>query len=101
MKLNRTVALVVMLAVTWTSIPARAEEREGVLMPRQTVSYSQTRDIRPVMPSDRQLVQVPGPVTRMPGVRPSLNALKWIGIGIAAVVGGAIVFVYATGLNGD
>jgi hypothetical protein len=93
MKLNRTVALVVILAVTWTAIPARAEDREGVLMPRQTVSYSETCDVRPVRSSNRQLAQAPGPVTRVPGVPLSPNALKRIGIGIASIVGSAMVFV--------
>ena len=100
MKLNRIVAAAVMAAVTWSSIPASAEEREGVLVARPVLAS------RPIVSSvaafaDRQLVQVPSPVTRMPGVHTSLTALMWTAVGIAAAVGGVMVFVYSTGLNRD
>src|SRR5215470_4188703 len=100
MTLNRIVAAVVMAAVTWTTIPARAEEREGVLVPRPVLASRQVA-VGVVTLGDRQLVQVPSPVQRMPGVRPSLRALMWTAVGIGAVFGGLVIFVYATGLNHD
>jgi hypothetical protein len=100
MKLNRLVAIAVVLASMWTSVHVSAEEREGVLVPRQVLAS------RPIASgaaafADRQLVQVPSPVTSMPGVRPSLKALRWTAVGIGAAMGGLIVFAYSTGLNRD
>ena len=98
MTLNRIVGLVVVAALAWTSIPVSAEEREGVLVP-QPVLAARPIDCCAQVSSDRQLVQVPSPVTRIPGVRPSLRAIMWTAVGIGAFIGGGMVFVYSTGLN--
>ena len=98
MKLNRLVGLVLVGALLRTSIPIRAEEREGVLVPTPVLT-ARLLDARVTAYSDRQLVQVPSPVTRMPGVRPGLKALMWTALGIGTALAGTLTFVYATGLN--
>jgi len=105
MKLNPIVALVVIVASTWTSIPVCAEEREGVLTPRMVIparpieccllspirgaelSHMSIRLVHAPAPATRQLVHVPVPGTPFHGYRPSLKELGWAAIGIATFAG--------------
>jgi hypothetical protein len=81
MTLNRIVAAAVILTSTCASIPVRAEAREGVLVPKPTLAARPINSLAG-SPGDRQLVQVPSPTTRMPGVRPTLRGLMWAAIGV-------------------
>jgi len=84
MKLNRITALAVMVAATLTSIPALAEEREGVLVTRPALA-ARPIGSGAVALSDPQLVQMPSPVYRMPSQRIPARALAWTAIGLAAL----------------
>ena len=83
MKLNRITALAVVAAATLTSIPALAEEREGVLVTRPALAARPIGSGAAAL-SDRHLVQVPSPVYPMPSERISIRAWTWTAMGLAA-----------------
>jgi hypothetical protein len=84
MTLKHIVGPMVMAALVSTSVPARAEEHEGVLVARPVLAA------RPIGSGvaalgDRQLVQLPSPVYPMPSKQIPMRAFAWTAISVAAL----------------